>query len=224
MRYKFIIFDLDGTLVNAYPAVARSLNYTLKQLGLPVQSHQVIKRRVGWGDRNLIEWFVPAGQADQALNIYRRHHKISLRTGTKFLPGAKNLLNYLKRKRYQLAIASNRPTAYTLIILRHLKIKHLFDCVLCADKVARPKPAPDLLFQIIKRCAGKVPEALYVGDMTIDVQTGRRAGVKTIAVTTGSSTRAEIRRQKPFKVIDRVTKVSGILAELNKNSKEVSNL
>ena len=221
---KLIIFDLDGTLVDAYQAVARSLNYTLKKIGLPAQDHQTIKRRVGWGDRNLVEWFVPVGKVDQALGIYRRHHKKSLRMGTKFLPGVRKLLNHLRRKHYRLAIASNRPTAYTLIILRYLKIENLFDCVLCADKVSRPKPAPDLLSQIMRRCSWKPFEALYVGDMVIDVQAGKRAGVKTIAIVTGSSTKAEIRRQKPFRIVDHIGHVAEVIEELNINSRRGRNL
>ena len=55
---KLIIFDLDGTLVNAYPAVACSVNYTLKALGFGPRSDALIKRSVGWGDRQLMAHFV----------------------------------------------------------------------------------------------------------------------------------------------------------------------
>ena len=55
---KLVIFDLDGTLVNAYPAVAKSVNYTLKVLGLAPRSPAEIKRSVGEGDRRLVMKFV----------------------------------------------------------------------------------------------------------------------------------------------------------------------
>ena len=71
---KLVIFDLDGTLVNAYPAVSQSVNYTLNLLGFPSRSHAKIKRRVGGGDRKLMVQFVGEKLADQAMEIYRPHH------------------------------------------------------------------------------------------------------------------------------------------------------
>jgi len=58
-------------------------------------------------------------------------------------------------------------------------------------------------------------QALYVGDMTIDVETGNNAGIKTVAVTTGSNTKDEISELKPYRIIDGVLDVVGIVEELN---------
>ena len=149
---KLVIFDLDGTLVNAYPAVSRSVNYTLKSLGFAPRSHTEIKRSVGSGDRKLMVHFVGEKLADKALAIYRPHHIKALKQGAvKLLPGALGILKFLKGKGYKLAIASNRPTKFTRIILKVLGLLRFFDVVLCADKVDRPKPYPDILWAIAKR-------------------------------------------------------------------------
>jgi phosphoglycolate phosphatase len=211
---KLVIFDLDGTLVDAYKAVAWSLNHALVHMGYPPVDAYTIKRTVGRGDRHLLGNFIAADDLDKALSIYRQHHARALKTGTSFLPGAKKLLEELKARGYTLAIASNRPTRFTHIILKHLCIQGLFDYVLCGDKLERPKPAADILEQILTRFSVIAGEALYVGDMTIDVQTGRAAGVKTVAVLTGSSTAEEIDEIKPFKVIHDVYEVAGILEDL----------
>ena len=76
---KAVIFDLDGTLVNAYPAVSQSVNYTLKSLGLTPRSHTEIKRSVGGGDRKLMVHFVGEKLADRAIAIYRPHHTKALK-------------------------------------------------------------------------------------------------------------------------------------------------
>ncbi len=208
-----VIFDLDGTLVNAYPAVSQSINFTLKRLGLPLRSNEEIKRSVGWGDRHLLTGFVGQSLAAQALRIYRRHHTQALRKtgGVTFLPGAKALIEYLKKKGFRLAIASNRPTKFTLIILNGLKARGCFDKVLCADRVPRPKPAPDLVNTILRQLKVPRDQALYVGDMTIDVHTGRRARVRTIAVATGSSTVKELKALKPLRVINKITQLKSII-------------
>ena len=215
-KLKLIIFDLDGTLMNAYKAVELSLNFTLCSLGLPIQNKDTIRRSVGWGDRNLLQRFLPPSNIEKALRIYRRHHSQALKVGTKFLPGAKALLEKLFRDNYLLAVASNRPTKFSLIALNHLKIRKYFDYILCADKLKQGKPHPEILKQILQKLNVSLDESLYVGDMTIDVETGNNAGVKTVAVLTGSSSIQEINRKKPFKVIKNISKLTSIINHLNK--------
>ncbi|MCK5014610.1 MAG: HAD family hydrolase [Candidatus Omnitrophica bacterium] len=210
-KIQLVIFDLDGTLVDAYQAVESSINYMLAEIGRALVDDKTIKRTVGWGVRHLVETFVGGHDLDRALSIYRQHHARALKSGTKWLPGARELIEKLQSRGYKLAIASNRPTRFTHIILKHLKTDHAFDRVLCADRVDRPKPAAEMLEKILEKCSLDPDEALYVGDMTIDVQTGRAAGVKTVAVMTGSSSREELAAQKPFAVIDQVIEVAGIL-------------
>ena len=209
---KLIVFDLDGTLVDAYKAVVSSLNYALNKTGYSKQKGSVIKRSVGWGDRNLILKFVDAGHVEKVLKVYRAHHKKALKTGTVFLPYAKATLRWVKVRGFRLAVASNRPSFYTRVILRHLKVWSWFDMVLCADQVKRPKPAPDLLKEIMRRLSVKTRETMYVGDMHIDVQTGNRAKVKTVAVLTGSCTRKEVSIYKPYKIIAHVGKIINVIS------------
>lgn len=213
-KLKAVIFDLDGTLVNAYKAVEQSMNYALKRAGFPTVSAMTIKRSVGWGDKQLLEKFVGCEHAPKVLDIYRKHHKQSLKTGVKFLPGAKKLLDDLSQEGYILAIASNRPTRFSKIILDVLKIDAHFDYVLCADKTERPKPYPDMLQMILKKYKLTTDEALFVGDMTIDVQTGNSAGVRTAAVLTGSSTSQEISALKPYAMIPRLTHLKKIIKQI----------
>ncbi len=210
---KLIIFDLDGTLVNAYPAVYASINHTLKAMGLPPLSAAVIKSCVGWGDRHLLETFVGKAKGEAAIKIYRKHHAGALKTktGVRFLPGARTILTFLKKAGYRLAVASNRPTEATLLILKILGARAYFDMVLCADKVKRPKPHPDMLMEIMRLLKVRKEETLYVGDMTIDVITGKRAKVRTVAVTTGSSTPAQLKQLKPWRVIDRMNRLKTII-------------
>jgi len=210
---KLVIFDLDGTLVNAYPAVSQSVNHTLKVLGFAGRSHAEIKRSVGGGDRKLMAHFVGEELADKAISIYRPHHtKILAQKGAvRFLPGALGLLKFLKAKGYRIAIASNRPTRFTRIILKVLGVSELFDVVLCADMAEKPKPYPHMLWAIAKRLGFKRSEVLYVGDMTIDVNCARRAGVRMVAVATGSSSKKELKGLKPWRIIDKINQLKEMI-------------
>lgn len=203
-KIRLVIFDLDGTLVDAYPAITSSFNFTMQKFGYPRKDALTIRRAVGWGDRNLLKPFVKKSDLDLALATYRRHHRVSLIKYSRLFPGVKSLLARLKAKGYRLAVASNRPTNFSLILIRHLKLGAFFDYVLCADKLKHGKPYPDILRKIMRRFKLNPSQAAYVGDMAIDAQAGRRAGVRTFMLTTGSSSPGEIRRERPFKMVRRV--------------------
>ncbi|MDD5348185.1 MAG: HAD family hydrolase [Candidatus Omnitrophica bacterium] len=211
-KFKLVIFDLDGTLVNAYAAIAGSFNFTMRKIGRPLQRPAVIRAAVGWGDRNLLRPFVKPQNLDRALAIYRRHHAASLVRYSRLYAGAKRLLTWLKKNGYKLAVASNRPTRFSRILMRHLGIAGYFDYCLCADKLDKGKPHPLMLRRIMQRLAVLPEETLYVGDMVIDARAGRRARVKTAIVTTGSSSRTEIARLKPWRIIGSLNGLRGLLS------------
>ena len=212
---RLVIFDLDGTLVNAYRAVASSINHTLRKMGLLPRSYTQIRRSVGFGDKHLLKGFVGEKRAEQAIRIYRAHHgkALSEKGGVTFLPGAKALLPYLRRQGIVLAIATNRPARFTAIILKTLGMKGFFDSVLCADKAPRPKPYPDMLHIIKERYRFPTKEVLFVGDMDIDINTGRRARVRTVAVATGSCTHQELKTLQPYRVIAKIAELKNIIKE-----------
>lgn len=208
---KLIIFDLDGTLLNAYPAIISSFNYTMQKLNYPRQDALTIRRAVGWGDENLLRPFIKEKDLSCALSIYRKHHQSALLRGSRLFPKVERVLAYLKDKGYILAVASNRPSRFSWILLRHLKLKKYFDCILCADKLKHPKPHPEIIDKIMHRFALKPEQTLYVGDMIIDAQAGKAANVKTILVTTGSSLKSEMKKERPWCIIKRILDLLKIL-------------
>ncbi len=205
-RIKLIIFDLDGTLIDAYGAIISSFNYVMRRYGLKAQSAKVIRRLVGWGDINLLKPYLRPEDLKRALSLYRRHHRGSLLQYSHLYPGVKLLLRSLKHKGYKLAVASNRPSKFSRILIKHLGIAGFFDYVLCADQAGRGKPHPEMLNRIVGHFALKKSQSLYVGDMAIDAQAGRRAKINTVIVTGGSSSLAQITQEKPFKVIPGIAK------------------
>lgn len=208
---KLVIFDLDGTLVDAYPAIIKSFNYVMQKLGYSGHPGRSIRRAVGWGDENLLRPFIQKKDLKRGVLLYRRHHRLALIKHSRLFPGVKSLLRYLRGKGYKLAVASNRPTEFSWILIRHLGLKKYFDYVLCADKLKQGKPHPEILHKIMRKFAQGPQNTLYIGDMAIDACAGRRARVKTIMVTTGSSRRDEIKKERPWRIIPRVTGLFRVL-------------
>ena len=210
-RIKLIVFDLDGTLVDAYAAIISSFNYTMRSLKYPNKDPLTIRRAVGWGDEALLRPFVKKKDLNRALVIYRRHHRASLIKKSRLIKGARSVLEFLKKEGYKLAVASNRPRKFSLLLIRHLNIYKYFDFILCGDELTNPKPNPQILIKIMKNFGVSRRQTLYVGDMHVDVQTANAAKVRMIAVLTGSSTAREIRRQRPYRIIKDISYLPSLL-------------
>lgn len=198
---KLFIFDLDGTLADAYQAIEKSLNFTRKKLGCSKVRYVEVKRKVGHGDRHFIATFFPNKDVDIALAIYRKHHKQSLKVYSKALPYAKKILDILQRNNKIVAIASNRPRYFTDIIIKALGFKKYLNYIICADEINSLKPKPKILNLIIKKAKVAKTEAVYIGDMAIDMETAHRAKIDAIFVKGGSSSIAEVTKYKNKKVI-----------------------
>jgi len=206
------IFDVDGTLVNAYPAIEASLNFTRLQLGYSRVSLMKVKRSVGRGDENFIKAFFSDKDIPQALRIYRRHHKKVLLDLCSLRPGAREILEALKRKGKIICVASNRPLRFTDILLKKLKIKKYFDAVYCADKIKSLKPAPKILLVILKHFKKTRRQAVYIGDMDIDLETARRARVEAVFIKGGSSTLSQVSGYRNKKVISKLEEILKLYA------------
>jgi HAD superfamily hydrolase (TIGR01509 family) len=207
MAVSLVMFDLDGTLVDAYDAVHMSLNEAFSQHQYPQISHEEIKRNVGWGETHLVRQFVKPEDLNAVLNTYRAHHRSVLPGRVRFLPGVEQLLSYLKSKDILVALATNRPRPFTEIIVKDMGLdQHLHDMI-CGDEVESPKPSGDMLRIVMDRLGYLPDQCLYVGDMTVDALAGHDAGVCTIVVTTGSCTRGELMEANAQAIVDNIEHV-----------------
>ncbi len=187
------MFDLDGTLADAYGAIQESLNFARITLGYSPVSCRTVKKSVGKGDRLFVGKFFSPDKVSRALSLYRRHHTRILPYRVKPRSPARSVLWRLKRKRRLISIASNRPTPQTKIILEKLNFLKYVDFILCADKIRKIKPNPDILLRTLRHFKLSPSEGVFVGDMALDIETARRAGVDALFIRGGSSSAGEIR-------------------------------
>jgi phosphoglycolate phosphatase len=100
-----------------------------------------------------------------------------------------------------MGIATNKPSYFARDILKALDIDHLFAEVLGPNDVARPKPDPEMLEIMMARLGLGTEEVVYVGDMLLDIEVARNAGVAVYAVPTGSATRETLVAGRPDRVV-----------------------
>ncbi|MBF0480003.1 MAG: HAD family hydrolase [Candidatus Omnitrophica bacterium] len=194
---KLVIFDLDGTIFDAYEAVWKSLNYAFAQFGYPLITLAQVKRSVGHGERNLLAHFVAEKDIESVQKVYREYGAERFLDSVTLLPHAKETLLWLKAQGIRTGVASNRPGWSARMVLGVLKIADLFDQIVCGDEVLQMKPNPEAIFKILSAVKIDPGETVFVGDMDLDIQTGKNAGVKTFAVATGSSFKEELAEAKP---------------------------
>lgn len=207
VQKKLFIFDLDGTLVDAYTAIWKSVNFTLKKLSYPPVSYQKAKRNVGKGDKRFMEAFFPKKDVEKALVIYRSHHERSLKGYSHLMPYAKRLLAILRKNGKRIAIASNRPRYFTNIIISTLGLNNYVDYILCADEIKSLKPKPKILNMIAKRFNVDKKDTVFIGDMDIDLETARRAGIDAIFIKGGSSNLKEIKKYKNKRIVSSLKEI-----------------
>ncbi len=198
---KLLIFDLDGTLADTSRDIADAINYALDPLGVKKYSVEETKAMVGSGISKLLESLIPApplirdgkggvngGSGDRSvkelvtgrfLEFYSKH----LLDNTAAYPYVKDTL--AKLGDYKKAVLSNKREAYSKEILERLEILHYFDIVCGSDSVREKKPSPAPIFDLLKRFDAKNDEAVIIGDSNYDIEAGKAAGVKVIAVTYG---------------------------------------
>jgi phosphoglycolate phosphatase len=198
--FAAVFFDFDGTLADSYGAITASINHVRACRGLPPLTEADIRPYVGRGLEHLLVDVVPGTDVELDTGRYREHHPSVLRSGTRLLPGAMEVTTKLKQAGVRLGICSNKPTGFTRELVKIFELD--IDVVMGPDDVANIKPAPDMLLAGMKRLAVTPAQTLYVGDMVVDIKTGRAAGVPVWAVPTGSESREALVNAHPDRLLD----------------------
>jgi phosphoglycolate phosphatase len=182
------LFDFDGTLADGFDAIAAALNHVRAGYALPPLPTGEVRRFVGYGLDQLLRALVPGGDVARDIPAYRAVYSRIMTAQTRLLPGAAELADLFRTAGVRLAVCSNKSLPFTAGLLRSLGVADRFDAVVGPEDVSHPKPAPDMLFVALQRLGATAAEAVYVGDMTVDVAAGKAAGLPVWAVATGSQT------------------------------------
>ena len=201
MTLRAVLFDFDGTLADSYPAIAASVNDIRSGHGLPPLPTDEVRKYVGRGPAYLLESTVPGANVTQSLARYRAHHPSVMRSGTHLYPGTVEALATLKHWGLRLGVCSNKPVAFTRELLGFFGLAPLMDLALGPEDVPRPKPAPDIIKMALTRLGVAAEDTLYVGDMVVDIQTARAAGVAVWVVPTGSDDCSALQAGQPDRML-----------------------
>ena len=161
-----------------------------------------VRRAVGHGVHRLMEKTVPGGDVAANVQEFLRHHPSVVGPGTRALPEVSDVLSKLHAAGIRLAVCSNKPLELTQRIVQTQGWRPIIDAVLGPESAGRPKPEPDMLLLALEQLGAAPEEALYVGDMAIDVETARNAGVRVWVLPTGSHTREQLIDSRPDRLLE----------------------
>ena len=198
-----LIFDLDGTLIESKWDIAKAVNLTLGEMGLPPRPEEEIFSFVGDGVKRLLRLSVGEENLDhyeEALRIFRRHYLTHCLDCTKFYPGIEPVLTHFEKKAK--AVATNKSLEYTMKILDGLG-RHHFAYVVGGDNGFGLKPEPGMLLHILEQLGVEKDRAVLIGDSTNDINGAHNAGIKVCAVGYGMGNRERMLACRPDWFIER---------------------
>ena len=189
------VFDLDGTLVDSIPGIARGLNLALKALGYPEHSVDAIREMVGKGARELclasLKGYFNGNVPEEAFEAvhrgFMREYPHTWQEGTVPYPGIRGMLLSLAGEGHPLGVLSNKPHAVTVPLVRHILPEIPFREVMGFSERFPRKPEPDSLLSIVRSWGREPAQVCMVGDSAHDGNTAVNAGTRLILVGWGYS-------------------------------------
>ena len=185
-KIDLMVFDFDGTLVYSGDDLANSVNYTLKQLGVPVSDKKKIIEFIGDGVIKLIERSLGDGyhdSFDEAMEIFKAHYAEHLLDTTILYPGVPDMLEHFKDRKK--LVVTNKLYSYTLKIAEELGITGYFEDIIGFDSASCRKPDPGLLMPLLKEYGAEKTETVVIGDGVNDVLLAKNTGVLSCALLNG---------------------------------------
>ena len=184
---KYIIFDMDGTLIDSSKLLANSINYVRQNLGLEKLDDETILKAINDESVNAPMFFYESEEFEEFhTEFFNEYYQAHYKTDSKLYPYAKELLEKLS-KTHKVSLATNayKKSAYTILFA--LGIEHYFDIIICGDEVEHPKPHPQMLNMIIEFYEDEKSKFLFVGDSTRDELCAKNAGIDSVLVEWGFS-------------------------------------
>lgn len=193
MRYKAVIFDLDGTLLDSLADLASSGNRVLKQLSLDPHPTDAYRYFVGDGMATLVERILPEHKKTpdsiaKTIELFKEDYAQNWDVETDMYPGVAEMLDELTQMDVKLCILSNKPDGFTTACVERLLPKWQFHPVYGQRDQVPKKPDPAGALEIIAMLTTEAMEAneiLYVGDTAVDMQTAASANLDSVGVLWG---------------------------------------
>ena len=196
-----VIFDLDGTLIEAYEAIYLGLREALEHFKKEIFPFRDLRKYLKADLEATLSHFFSPEQVPKAVPIMRKKYEEVYLDKTRFLDGARDVLEMLHSQGISLGVASNKFGRFSRGALSHLGVSDYFKSVIGAGDVPRNKPFPDMIHAALGEMSLSPEEVVFVGDTLTDIETGKEAGVDVYALPTGFYSKTELSQKRPKRIL-----------------------
>lgn len=220
-QVKLMAFDLDGTLLDSVPDLAKAVQLTLAELNLPTQKQEQVRGWIGNGARVLvkralsgdIKGDVPDDIFEKAYPLFLKHYAAHLNCDSVLYAQVEQTLVALKNAGIILACITNKPTQFTLPLLEEIGLANLFDKVVCGDTYEERKPHPMPLLEVAKSFNVEPSLAIMVGDSVNDIDAAKAAGFYSVCVDYGYHGDDDVYQMGADVVISHFSEINQLLTQ-----------
>ncbi|MCX6647767.1 MAG: HAD family hydrolase [Candidatus Bathyarchaeota archaeon] len=212
---RLIIYDLDGTLIDSMEAIVETFNRVVEEQGGEACQAEAIKEMIGLPLTEMFRRVLPEEKHDRLQACWDRFIEIYADVGpakTHILPGVEETLKHFKQAGYLQSVATTKRGDVATRLLGALGLRGYFDLILGINDVPAPKPAPDIINLTLERLRVKPGEAVFVEDTTIGLEAGKKAGVYTVGVTTGTHDMQKLATMRPDCILNNLQELTRLVA------------
>ena len=174
-----VLFDLDGTLVDTVDDVSSALNRALSRMRLSHLPIEIVRAHLGFGGTALARAGIINAGLEPSVDTVSELHGLYLAayreipvSATKFYSGIPEVLSFLKKNNVSLGICTNKVSDVTHSVLKHLQAQDMFNIVVCGDRLANKKPAPDQILYALHELGATAASAVLIGDTNVEAEEG----------------------------------------------------
>ena len=211
-KYKAVLFDFDGTLMNTNNLIMGSWQHLFRTLTGKNGDEEKILKSFGETLAYSMTHMFPDHDPEECINIYRQWQKTRYAEEIEVFPGMAELIAELDKRGYKLAMVSSRTHGSMKDGLRQFGLLDYFDAVLGCDDGLEAKPSPQPALFTLEQLGVSPEEAVFVGDTKFDIGCAKNAGVTSVLV--GWSQFCESCKESEFPpdyVIKKASDLLGIL-------------
>ena len=204
MNIRYVVFDLDGTLLNTLDDLFLSVNKILSDHGYKTRSKNEVRSYLGNGVRALLDLALPEEErfrTDELLPEFKAYYDLHKEDNTAPYAGVKEAVAEIKKAGVKCAIVSNKFDA-AVQELKNVTFSGLIDFACGEREGVKPKPAPDGVFLAMNELGADPAETVYVGDSEVDLATAENTGLRCVAVSWGFRDRDELVKRGAKNIAD----------------------
>ena len=188
LKYKYLLFDLDGTITDSFDSVANSFIYALSCYGVCVTDKSELRPVLGppLKDSFMKLYGFDEEKAEEAVKKYRERYAVYNTIENKLYHGMDVILKKLRESGYKLILATSKPEEYAIKILKYFNIyDYFYDVCGASFDESRSEKDEVLKYLLSKNNIIDLKDVVMIGDRKYDMEAASTLGLDAIGVLYG---------------------------------------